>query len=322
MSSDKSAELCRILKTGKPNNTIFSLPDDLAKLSEAELLEFLNKNEKEIIDGVIDTFSKCGIKITANDNKVIIVSPGYYTTTFSVETMKMTKTHPIGFGSSSKRFTGGKKFTGINITKKNRKSLKYLKKNIRGMVMNGGEKFEDPISGLIKLICYSVIGVAAVGAAGIVIGLSPIVLTTWACKKIYERFNRNPTTVVATNTDYDTDNETVASEESDNGDGNGQEPNNTPTAPTDEHEANMEAEKERILDEMREERQKKLSSMSAEEEAKKEEKIQERLRELINKRKELMTKKTSPFDAFHDGTPGGKKSRSKTHKQKRRKTKK
>jgi hypothetical protein len=32
--------------------------------------------------------------------------------------------------------------------------------------------------------------------------------------------------------------------------------------------------------------------------------------------------KTSPFDVFNDGTSGGKKSRSKTRKQKRRKTKK
>jgi hypothetical protein len=268
MSSDKSAELCRILKTGKQGNMKISLPDDLAKLSEDELLKFLNENEKEIIDGVIDTFSKCGIKITANDNKVIFLSPGYYTITYNVKTMKMTKTHPIGFGSSSKRFTGG------NITKKNRKSLKYLKTNIRGMVMNGGEEFVDPISfllnGVIKLICYSVIGVVAVGAAGIVIGLSPIVLTTWACKKIYERFNGNPTTVVATNTDYVTDNESDISEESNNGNGDGQEQNNTSAALTKEHKAN----------------------------------------------------KTSPFDVFNDGTPGGKKSRSKTRKQKRRKTKK
>ena len=44
MSSDKSAELCRIVKTGKQGNIKISLPDDLAKLSEVELLEFLNKN--------------------------------------------------------------------------------------------------------------------------------------------------------------------------------------------------------------------------------------------------------------------------------------
>ena len=42
MSLDKSTELCIILKTGKPTTKI-SLPDDLKKLSEAELLEFLDK---------------------------------------------------------------------------------------------------------------------------------------------------------------------------------------------------------------------------------------------------------------------------------------
>ena len=336
MSSDKSAELCRILKTGNPTTKI-SLPDDLKKLSEAELLEFLNKNEKEIIDGVIDTFSKCGIKITANDNKVIIESPGHYTVTYNVKTMKMTKTHPIGFGSSKPRFTGGTN------TKKNRKSIKHLKKSIRGMVRKGGERFVDPASFLlnsvIELICYSVIGVVAVGAAGIAIGaagiaigLSPIV---WACKKIYERFNGNPTTVVATNTDYDNDNATVMSEESnnENGDGqesgsgdgdgresnnengDGQESNNALAAPTDQNKAYMEANREMILDKMRKEREDKLRSMTVEEREEEEEKKQKRLAELMNR-------KSSPFNAFNNKTPGGKNSRSKTRKQKRRKTKK
>ena len=162
-------KLCRILKTGKPTTKI-SLPDDLKELSEAELLEFLNKNEKKIIDGVIDTFSKCGIKITANDNKLTIESPGYYTVTYNVKTMKMTKTHPTGFGSSKPRFTGGTKFTRRNITKKNRKSLKHLKKNIHGMVRNGGAEFVNPASFLlnsvIELICYALIGVAVVAPYG------------------------------------------------------------------------------------------------------------------------------------------------------------
>jgi hypothetical protein len=212
MSSGKpvsSEELCRILKTGKPNNTIFSLPDELKKLSEAELLEFLNENEKEIIDGVIDTFSKCGIKITANDNKVIFESPGYYTTTFNVETGEQTKadaeaeaipkakakiqTIPKpGFGSSSKRFptnklrvAGGTKFTGRNITKKNRANITHLKKKIRGMVMNGGSGI------VIECFYYLCVSICLVV-------YSPFYIIGWTYKAIYKHFNNYAVTPIYT----------------------------------------------------------------------------------------------------------------------------
>ena len=228
MSLDNPEELCRILKTGKQDSQNYELSDELKKLSEAELLEFLKNNEKEIINGVIDTFSKCGIKITANNNKVIIKSPGYYTVTNDVETGEQTKaeaeaeaeteaeaepeaeaetqtipeakpkpkTKP-GFGSSAPRFPttksrvpGGTKFTGRNITKKNRANLTHLKKNIRGMVMNGGKG-----RNFIEDICIALVVVP------LRLPSITIMCIKYVCRKIYNHFNDNSSKVVPTNYD-------------------------------------------------------------------------------------------------------------------------
>jgi hypothetical protein len=198
MSLDMSDDFCKMIRTGKPNHRTIRLPPDyISKLSKAELLDFLNNNEKEIIDGVIDTLNRCGIeiKINKNKNEVIFESPGYYTLTHNVKTGKHTKTYPVGFGSSKPRFLGGKQNTDRNITKKNRKNLKHFKKNIHGMVMNGGD---INIGYIIIKICDALANIY-VGVLGIT--LSPLFLIVWASVKIYDFFNKNPSTVVVTNTD-------------------------------------------------------------------------------------------------------------------------
>jgi hypothetical protein len=188
MSLDTSDDICKIIRTGNPNGRPIRLPDGIAKLSEAELLNYLNDNKKEIIDGVIDTLKKCGIiiKINKNKNELIFESPGYYTSTYNVKTGKIIKTNPFGFGSSKPRFSGGKK-----ITKKNRKNLKHFKKNIHGMVMNGG----DLLTGLIKCLAYSCVVVV-----GFIISI-PYFAIKWTYEGIYNLINGNPNTVVVTNTD-------------------------------------------------------------------------------------------------------------------------